>query len=322
MKTKVALAEFDNGDVCVVHHVCAERNVLPDDQTDYDPFEKFVNATTLVDVLLCAERFGALFPSMMATYGDKKTIFSNATPTKPSSAKVQRLFFPRATRTEADRIRKCIDNWGFDESRFSKPMELKSQDEGASLCGHLFYFELLSDWLLAAKDLRIACTLLASYVGEASDADVESCFDSNGDIEQLLGEGKSPLQEFYANLRSFPSNENDSAILTQYDYVKYAREISDCVIPAYAMSAFNIMLSGRTQKLLIEQDATAVSMKTDCVWPLHLIWAHFADLFVQGKVSVCPCCGKVFTKKRVTKKYCSDSCKQSAYEKAKTNTAC
>lgn len=194
------------------------------------------------------------------------------------------------------------------------------------------YFIPVSECMDMARDLKAVCSVYAYSIGECSDAMLRKNLaggirfmdfgsDSEGS-EGALYENHVSRMDDHAMLRSWAlfrnaegkmlsrQPEGTRTLLFQYGSDTIAHECRG--FGGFAMNSFM-------------KDAAPCIADDGSFSPrgghgFGKAYAYFAEALCNGKASVCDYCGNVFTRRRSTKRYCSDSCKVAMSKAGLTNT--
>lgn len=306
MKTRLSLDEVDGAPVLVWCMNPRERPACDIDQKG-NLLELIANADNAVSLIRGFEAFE--FPPIYPYVPLRKDgsspdarVLADAVSNNPTPAKL---------RSACEAVR-----------AWSPPSDLWDQSQG---------FIPVSECMDMARDLKAVCSIYAYSIGECSAAM----------LERNLSKG--------IRFMEFPSASEDSKRSLYEDYLN---EIdSDFLLRSHILfrDAKGVMLSRQpdgSEMLLFQY--TDETITHECGWfgrfamnafmrdaaPCIMhdgsfsaygdsgfgkAYAYFAEALCAGKASVCDYCGNVFTRRRSTKRYCSDSCKVAMSKAGLTN---
>ncbi len=301
------------------------------DDVDMNPYERFVNAETLTDVLLCAEHFGPLCNNSYRTevsdpdaitddlalkthlefigHKGKAQGFSKLKAISKAS-ELQKTLFPDCSETEKTNIKKAVAAFNFNLNIYKSAIESGQKSIDLKI-------DSLEDWLAAIHDLRLACSWLVSAIEPENTA-------ARRDLSPILVAGQTPLGIHYDGLLKNTSYKFESTVIHSVSDFADVMPPSQSMQERTAMNAFDLMHAGAKRKLDISHDGkNGRYYEINCPeCAVTNVWEYFRDLFLKDRVSCCVRCGKVIVReRRGLRKTCSGNCRNYKSETNKTNPA-
>lgn len=270
-----------------------ERKQIRNEATDVNPYDLLINSSSITETMLALEGLNADFFEFS---------YANV-PCNPfngeSSKTLARLFAETPTRTDIKKTKEAIEVWGTEE-RVPK--------------GEIKPYIRVSDAIRLAKDLKACCIMLAYSTGKCEERFVREFFTHPPFFEEQ-GENDA-LGEYYQSLLHAHHTQFIECNFMNHGVNCYTDDVKKVICGNHARAAFNMMFSSITLSFPYihapTENAEYQQVIPDC---LSELWRYYAEKISQNKIGVCSYCGKVFTRQRTTKNYCSHSCSQSRYER-------
>lgn len=278
-------------------------------QSNEHPFIKFVNASDLSEFMIALDE-------IYETYEYFEFISDLSGTKRPSpiglctAASIAKLFDSNPTRTTIQRTREAIEVWRFENMRPSDDIRL---DTGFNSEAFLYTCMPLKDLIEARNDLKRTSKLMAWLLGKCSFEMTHDLKpgDKTAVFKTLDMENEDTLLGgYYARLRKNTGNALvDLQLTSSIRYLHlYKEKDIERTARSYVEAAFSLLLSDETKKL--SRDLKPYSSNNTI---LSAIWSFFATgLACEGgaeSIAICKHCGRYFQPKRITKQFCSDSCR-------------
>lgn len=307
--TTIALADAP-GDILVLHGVNAIRAPLYKEASIEDnSLIEMVNARTLPELLLSYEAARRRFETIGFTT-DLSTPDPSSLQVEKGLEVVREVFESTPlTKTALTHARDAIEVWNYSNLKgmYGEAFaDVKGVEHEGYLCTPL---SLIVEGM---NDLRRHALLLAWLVGKVDFATAHGLTDGDkkAKFKRIFEAKSSSLREYYKNLAAAPGNFytqlNANAAVEQLHL--YHPDSIESTAAGYVRSVFSLMLSDETMKMneLMRLESSFNTL-------LSAAWGYMAEGICKddgpGSIMVCRRCGRFFTRKRKTAKYCSSSCR-------------
>lgn len=304
-KTYATLAKV-GGEAVVLW--CDEAHARPSvtNASNEPPEVMVVNAKNPIELMLGMESFETP-PTGWVSYACSVSDVERATATD-----VMRAFGLSETNARRRGAKTAVETWG-------------------QLSGETFAFVPVRELLTMAHDMKVVFSIYAYALGECSDAMLETNLEGGlefmgwrwesgnrerGHIIQLASKPEGIYQSYYANNEdlallhgwvSFDMSQSRNGKLPLFSYDEGTRKFESEHFGRLALNALMRDVSPEVAKGGRFTAASGASWGRVC--------ARLAELLCNGRAAVCENCGDVFTRRRSTKRFCSNACKVSANER-------
>ena len=283
------------------------RSLLKNERTDEENcFIHFINAQNLLELMTSldelVEHFGRL------NFIDDLAGFEKPNPVGSELAgRIARMFDENPTRTTLLLTKQAIEIWSIDRVSPNEQMSewMKNGDPQMFVCTPL------RDIIKAMFNLRRVCLMLAWLKDKTTFemAHGQESGNKEGQVELLNLEDETLLSGYYQKLSKNSGNEFTTMDVPSavHKMHLYSSEEIRATVAQYTRGAFSLLMSDETRKMSFQLEPYTSNNTI-----LSAIWSYFATGLCSnkpGSISVCAHCGKFFTTKRQTKRYCSDSCR-------------
>lgn len=231
----------------------------------------------------------------------------------------------RATATDMMRA------FGLSETNARRRDAKTAVETWSQLSGETFAFIPVHEMLTMAHDLKAVFSIYAYALGECSEAMLEANLKGGlefmgwrwepGDRErghmlQLTSKPKGIYQSYYASSDdlgllhgyvSFNMRQSRDGRLPLFSYDESTRKSES---EDFGRRALNALMRDASPEVTEDR---RFAFAGGAGW--GRVCARLAELLCNGRAAVCENCGNVFTRKRRTKRFCSDACKVAANER-------
>lgn len=274
--------------------------------TDEPPEVLTVNAKNPIEFMLGIEPF-ELPPTGLVSYACGVSDVERATATD-----VMKAFGLSETNARRRDAKTAVETWG-------------------QLSGEMFAFVPVRELLAMARDVKAVFSIYAYALGECSEGSLEANLEGGlefmgwrweggnrerGHMVQLASKPEGIYQSYYANNEDlallhgwvlFDMGKSRDGRMPLFSYDESTRKLESEHFGRLALNALMRDASPEVAKGGRFTFAGGAGWGRTC--------AKLAELLCNGRAAVCENCGNVFTRRRNTKRFCSNACKVSANER-------